>query len=86
MDTAATERVRGELYELIEPERTLAELDRFETDASAQFQRREVVVSRDSGEEQRAWVYFYIADVREEWRIPSGDYLDGVNAREVSSE
>jgi gamma-glutamylcyclotransferase (GGCT)/AIG2-like uncharacterized protein YtfP len=53
----------------------LAELDRYEIDASALFERRLVPVVCDSAERLTAWVYFYRGPVREEQRIASGDYL-----------
>jgi gamma-glutamylcyclotransferase (GGCT)/AIG2-like uncharacterized protein YtfP len=73
--TAADEWVQGDLYELTDPEATLADLDRYEIDASARFERCQVPVVRDSQEQLTAWVYFYRGEVREEQRIASGDYL-----------
>jgi gamma-glutamylcyclotransferase (GGCT)/AIG2-like uncharacterized protein YtfP len=66
--TAADEWVQGDLYELNDPETTLA-------DASAQFERCLVPVVRDSEGQLTAWVYLYRGEVREEERIASGDYL-----------
>jgi len=67
--------VQGDLYELADAATTLADLDRYEIDASALFERCLVPVVRDSGEQLTACAYFYRGEVREEQRILSGDYL-----------
>jgi gamma-glutamylcyclotransferase (GGCT)/AIG2-like uncharacterized protein YtfP len=72
---AADDWVQGDLYELTDPEPTLADLDRYEIDASALFERSLVPAVRDTQEQVSAWVYFYRGEVREAQRIASGDYL-----------
>jgi gamma-glutamylcyclotransferase (GGCT)/AIG2-like uncharacterized protein YtfP len=67
--------VRGDLFDLTSAEATLAELDRYENDASDLFERRQVPVFSDSGEKCNAWVYFYRGQVDPARRIRSGDFL-----------
>ncbi len=67
--------VHGDLFDVTSADGTLAELDRYENDASDLFERREVLVVRDSGERCTAWVYFFRGKVDPAKRIASGDYL-----------
>lgn len=70
-------QVRGELYELADPARTLSVLDGYEgcrPDGSGLFRREIVSVALDSGREREAWVYLYNRDVTGLPEIPSGDY------------
>jgi len=74
--TACSEdSVRGDLYELADGEATLAELDRYEIDASALFERHRAAVTDASGQRVTAWVYYYRGPIDESQRIPSGDFL-----------
>jgi len=72
---APADWVQGDLYELADAAATLADLDRYEIDASRMFERCRVSAVRESGEQLTAWVYLYRGNVREEQRILSGDYL-----------
>ena len=67
--------VVGDLFDVHDAATTLAELDRYETDASAAFERIQVPVFQDSGEPCSAWVYFYRGQVDPTSRIRSGDFL-----------
>jgi gamma-glutamylcyclotransferase (GGCT)/AIG2-like uncharacterized protein YtfP len=68
--------VQGDLYAL-ENADMLSELDRYEIDASASFERSNAPVMLGSGEQVTAWVYYYRGEVWESQRISSGDYLNG---------
>jgi gamma-glutamylcyclotransferase (GGCT)/AIG2-like uncharacterized protein YtfP len=75
------EWVRGDVYELAEPEANLAVLDRYEGCGSEDapeglYERRLAEVMLDGGETRTCWVYYYRGPVREEKRIHSGDYKD----------
>jgi gamma-glutamylcyclotransferase (GGCT)/AIG2-like uncharacterized protein YtfP len=75
-----SERVRGEVYELHEPEATLAALDRYEGCGPEDphpwlYERVRVVVTLDGGEQLNAWLYLYRASLTGARHIPSGDYL-----------
>lgn len=70
-------QVRGELYELADPARTLSVLDGYEgcrPDGTGLFRREIVSVALDSGGEREAWAYLYNRDVTDLPEIPSGDY------------
>jgi gamma-glutamylcyclotransferase (GGCT)/AIG2-like uncharacterized protein YtfP len=67
--------VHGELFDLPNAEVTLAELDRYESDASDLFERRQVPVLCGAGEQCTAWVYFYRGQVDPAKHITSGDFL-----------
>jgi gamma-glutamylcyclotransferase (GGCT)/AIG2-like uncharacterized protein YtfP len=81
VDAAAEgERVRGELYELHEPEATLADLDRYEgcgpdDPTPYLFERALVAATPDGGEPRSAWAYLYRGPLTGARHIPSGDYL-----------
>lgn len=71
-------RVRGELYRLEEPGRSLPVLDRYEgctPDGEGLYRREEVEVATDDGDTLTAWTYFYNRDTGDLEEIPSGDYL-----------
>ena len=79
MVDAATEgeRVRGELYELHEPEATLADLDRYEGCGPDDppphlFERAPVAATPDGGEPRSAWAYLYRGPLTGARHIPSG--------------
>lgn len=72
-------RVRGEVYRLREPARSLPVLDRYEgrtPDGEGLYRREEVDVRMDDGESLTAWVYFYNRDASSLSEIRSGDYLE----------
>jgi gamma-glutamylcyclotransferase (GGCT)/AIG2-like uncharacterized protein YtfP len=65
-------RVRGELYRAAGAPDSLERLDRHEGE---EFGRAPVDVVLDSGEIERAWIYWYLRSPRG-LRIRSGDYLN----------
>jgi gamma-glutamylcyclotransferase (GGCT)/AIG2-like uncharacterized protein YtfP len=74
------ECVRGEVYELQDPEATLATLDRYEGCGPEDppprlYERALAVVTRDDGEQLSAWLYLYRGPLTGARHIPSGDYL-----------
>lgn len=71
---ARGDRVRGELYALVEAERErlLDALDRYEGDA---FERAEREVVTPDGTRHIAWVYVFLGSTRGARRIESGDYV-----------
>ncbi|MBI4083362.1 MAG: gamma-glutamylcyclotransferase [Candidatus Lambdaproteobacteria bacterium] len=79
-DRSGRRWVHGELLELVEVRRTLAELDRYEgcttAGAGAEFRRERVQVATAAGA-RRAWIYLYTRAVPPLREIPGGDYLRG---------
>ncbi len=77
-ETPDPDQVRGEVYELADPEATLSVLDAYEScgpdDRPRLYERRLAPVVLDSGERRSCWVYYYLGPVVEERRIRSGDY------------
>lgn len=69
--------VRGEVYALHDPARTLARLDAYEGSA---FRRTCAEAVQDCGRKIRAWVYVYEGTIRRGRMIASGDYLDSDGA------
>ena len=78
------EQVLGEVYQLLQPEQTLPQLDKYE-ECSADFPapqeyRREMQqVVLENGDSLTAWVYLYNRDTRMLTPIPSGDFLSQSN-------
>jgi gamma-glutamylcyclotransferase (GGCT)/AIG2-like uncharacterized protein YtfP len=75
----AADWVCGDLYELADPDHTLAVLDRYEgyspSDAHPWlFERVPATATLADGVSRPAWVYMYRQRVREEQRIHAGDY------------
>lgn len=73
------DRVRGEVYRLEAPGRSLPVLDRYEgcaPDGEGLYRREEVEVEMDDGATLRAWTYFYNRETSSLEEIPSGDYLE----------
>jgi gamma-glutamylcyclotransferase (GGCT)/AIG2-like uncharacterized protein YtfP len=73
--------VRGEVYQMRNPETVLATLDEIEGYRPAEperslYTRHLIDVSLDYGRVERAWVYFYNAPLGRAQRIASGDYLE----------
>jgi gamma-glutamylcyclotransferase (GGCT)/AIG2-like uncharacterized protein YtfP len=74
------ERVRGEVYELDEPEATLTALDRYEGCGPEDprpwlYERQLAAVTLDGGGRLSAWVYLYRGPLTGARHILSGDYL-----------
>ena len=75
----STDRVRGEVYRLLNSANSLAVLDEYEgisMDAASKsaFVRETARVSLDDGRELSAWVYLYGMPVSHARLIPGGDY------------
>jgi gamma-glutamylcyclotransferase (GGCT)/AIG2-like uncharacterized protein YtfP len=76
----ASERVKGEVYALTEPEVVLKKLDRYEecgpgfVEPREYFRCREEIMLSDNTT-LHAWVYIYNRPVDHLERIPSGDFL-----------
>ena len=66
------DRVRGEIYRLSDPARTLRALDAYEDKA---FRRVKVIVQRVNGETSRCWIYLYGRPLTRFPRIASGDFI-----------
>lgn len=71
--------VRGQVYELAQPEDTLARLDAYEGCGADDprphpYERVEREVHLDDGRRLAAWVYVYRRDVAGRSEIASGDY------------
>ena len=78
--------VIGDLYEMADPEKLLAELDRYEGCMPDEPQpyvfRRELTdVVVDHRESAKAWVYYYVGKMDEKQRVASGDYREVIANR-----
>ncbi|WP_166839092.1 gamma-glutamylcyclotransferase family protein [Rheinheimera pleomorphica] len=78
------DQVVGELYQLLQPELLLPQLDQYEECgdgfAKPQEYRRELQqVTLDSGDSVSAWVYLYNRDTSALTQIPCGDFLTTIN-------
>lgn len=78
------EKVLGEVYQLLQPEQTLPELDRYEecgTDfpEPQEYRREQQPVRLENGDSVMAWVYLYNRDTEMLTSIPSGDFLSKSN-------
>ena len=78
--------VRGEVYEVTDPDAVLPALDAIEGYTPPQpdtslYLRARVDVTLQDGAVRQAWVYFYNAPLGRARRIPSGDYLEHIKAR-----
>jgi gamma-glutamylcyclotransferase (GGCT)/AIG2-like uncharacterized protein YtfP len=72
------EWVRGDVFELHEPEKTLPLLDEYEGCGQASttgFERRRVTVQLDAGLTLSCWAYLYRGQPGDAQWIVSGDYL-----------
>jgi len=83
---AQENRVRGEVYRMLDPPSVVRELDEFEGyDASrpdsSLFVRVRTTVELVEGGSVDAWVYFYGRPLCGATRIDSGDYLSYVKSR-----
>ncbi|HEY1265746.1 MAG TPA: gamma-glutamylcyclotransferase family protein [Candidatus Binatia bacterium] len=66
------DRVRGEIYRLREPARTLSALDAYE---DRSFHRLKATVRRENGGKTRCWIYLYALPVTRFHRIACGDFI-----------
>ncbi|HEY1371717.1 MAG TPA: gamma-glutamylcyclotransferase family protein [Candidatus Binatia bacterium] len=66
------DRVRGEIYRLREPARTLSVLDAYE---DRSFRRLKATVRRENGGRTRCWIYLYTQPVTRFRRIAGGNYM-----------
>jgi len=80
------DRIRGEVFELSDPESVLAALDEIEgyrpdEPETSLYVRRRVPVHLDDGTTVDAWAYFYNAPLGSAPKIESGDYLEYLGVR-----
>ena len=66
------DRVIGEIYQLTQPQFTLAIVDEYE---GHRFKRKRVTIAQENGQQITAWIYLYNGSVRHRLRILSGDYV-----------
>ena len=81
------EYVKGELYELGDPELAIKALDRYEEflpdrPRSSLFVRTAAPVTLEDGRTESAWVYIYNRPVDEKKLVPRGDYRDVITSRQ----
>ena len=79
-DKKGTE-VIGDLFLLSDPQRVLKVLDKYEglsgpEDRDAEFVRKRTNVRMRSGEEKKAWIYWYNFDPKNKVKIKHKDYLN----------
>ena len=74
-DPAAPTNVRGEVFQLLQPDLTLPLLDEYEDTAgdTGEFVRKPVTVSV-VGQQKRCWVYLYNFSVEKLVHISTGDF------------
>ena len=78
---ASDARVWGEVFEITDPPKVLAALDRIEGHRPAEperslYNRVRVAATLDDGRTEDVWVYFYNAPLGRAPRITSGDYIE----------
>src|SRR3954463_14036596 len=83
---ATDSRVWGEVFEMADPQKVLAALDRIEGHRPAEperslYNRARVAATLDDGRTEDVWVYFYNAPLGRATRIVSGDYLEHLKSR-----
>jgi gamma-glutamylcyclotransferase (GGCT)/AIG2-like uncharacterized protein YtfP len=83
---SSADEIEGELFQLLEPERLLAELDEIEEFDPAKpqeslFVRRMVSVSLPAQKETRAWAYLLAKKPSGLRQIPGGDYAEARRER-----
>lgn len=83
---ASDSRVRGEIYQMLQPATVLRALDELEgyrpTDPETSLYTRTLApVTTDEGTVIDAWAYFYNAPLGRAERIESGDYLEHLKVR-----
>ncbi|MEO7507782.1 MAG: gamma-glutamylcyclotransferase family protein [Pyrinomonadaceae bacterium] len=89
LDTNATERIRGWIYQLPDDPAVLLSLDDYEgidrNDESASlFIRQRVKATMATGEKVDCWIYTYNRSVHLAPIIDGGDYLQHLAARNVN--
>ena len=80
--SAADERVVGEVYRLSEPAEMIAELDNFEVcdlenPERSEYTREIVTVALEDGSKRTAWCYFFLGSTEGLSHIKSGDFTEG---------
>ena len=83
---ASDSRVRGEVFEITDPPKVLAALDRIEGHRPAEPERSlhnrvRVPATLDDGRTEEVWVYFCNALAGRAPRIASGDYMEHLKNR-----
>ena len=83
---ATDARVWGEVFEITDPPKVLAALDRIEGHRPAEperslYNRVRVPATLDDGRIEEVWVYFYNAPLGRAQRIQSGDYVEHLKSR-----
>jgi gamma-glutamylcyclotransferase (GGCT)/AIG2-like uncharacterized protein YtfP len=79
----AADWVTGDVVELLDPEATLPDLDRYEGYPRL-FDRVPTSVTLENGASLTAWVYLFRGPVRPDQHIPSG--IAGASSKEKTSE
>jgi len=83
----ADSRVKGEVYEVIKPERVFRVLDKYEgydqsNPQDSEYARKKQIVQLDSGQKRKSWIYIYNRlDSSRFPRINKGDYLKYVKVK-----
>ncbi len=81
--------INGDVYLLKSMDKTLSELDRYETPESPLpffFERGQTNVTLTDGDIIRAQIYWYRGEVKEWQRIASGDYFERGDRSQESGE
>lgn len=73
------DRVHGELYDILDPDRLFPEFDVYEACTPSwpepyEFLRRRTEVRMENGSTQWSWCYFYSWDVSRATHVPSGRF------------
>lgn len=79
-DSKRFSKVKGEVFELLDPAETLAILDDIEgydhrRPEQSLFERRAVTARLDTGKDLTVWVYFYKKPLLLATEIPDGDFV-----------
>ncbi|MDE3178060.1 MAG: gamma-glutamylcyclotransferase [Acidobacteriota bacterium] len=88
-ESGSEDFVKGELYELDDPDRAIKILDKYEEYFPSEprrslFTRELVTVTLEGGKKQKAWTYLYNRPVSKAQLIPSENYREGVVTRQWS--
>ncbi len=79
-----SEKVKGEIYEIKDPEIVFNVLDEYEgvNDVTAEYSRRKKIVSFTKGKRIKSWVYIYNQSFHSKLnQIKDGDYLAFINRK-----
>ena len=87
----STDRVRGEVHRLPNPEQSLGVLDEYEgistiAKLGSEFARNIVQVTLEDGRELKAWAYLYNRPVDEARLILGGDYRNRDGASQLEQD